>query len=157
MSEEKKTKKSRFKEWLNNKPKHVAVLSADSGLFLVKGYKLDYTPKGRIKAQKYNTKGMAAYLESGVAQNSHVSKGAVGLGALGGAVLLGPVGAVAGGLLGSAKRKGGTNLFLVIRDSEERPIITAEFKAKDEIDVRKFVETFNASATDPENEGEVEE
>lgn len=154
MAEEKKNKKGRFKEWLNNKPKHVAVLSADSGVFMVKDYVLDYTPKGRFKSQKFSTKGMGAFLEEGVAQNSHVSKGAVGLGALGGAVLLGPVGAVAGGLLGSAKRKGGTNLFLVIRDSEERPIFTAEFKAKDEINVRKFVEAFNASAADPENDPE---
>jgi len=140
--------KNAIKEWFRT-PKYVAVLGG--GELVLKDYKLTYIEKGRLKHQKFDTKGLSAYLEEGVAQNSHVSKGSVGLGALGGAVLLGPVGAVAGGLLGSAKRKGGTKLYLVIRDSEDKPIITSEFPAKDEGDLRTFVQMFNESANDPDN------
>lgn len=140
--------KNAIKEWFR-KPKYIAVLGG--GEMILKDFTVTHVEKGRLKSQKFSTKNMSAYLEEGVAQNSHSSKGAIGVGTVAGAVLLGPVGAVAGGLLGSAKRKGGTKLYLVIRDSEDTPIITKEFLAKDEGELRTFVQAFNDSANDPEN------
>lgn len=139
-----------IKEWFK-KPKHIALINGDGGLVIVKNYEVRYTPKTSIKQQVFSTKGKSAYLEEGVTQNSHVSKGSVAGGAVAGAVLLGPLGAVAGGLLGSAKRKGGTNLFFTVRDENDVPIIQTSFPAKDEIELRKLVQVFNESATDPEN------
>lgn len=143
-------KSNAFVEWFKT-PKHVAIVNGDGGLILVKNYEVRYTPKNSLKTLKYGTKGLSAYLEEGVSQSDHVSKGAVAGGAVAGAVLLGPVGAIAGGLLGSSKRKGGTNLFFTVRDSENSPIIQTSFSAKDEIELRKLVQVFNESASDPKN------
>lgn len=147
-------KTNAFAEWFKT-PKHIAAITGEQGLLIiVKNYELKYSPKGSLKTHKYSTKGMSAYLEEGVTQNSHVSKGSVAGGAVAGAVLLGPIGAVAGGLLGSAKRKGGTNLFFTVRDADDVPVVQVEFKAKDEIELRKLVQVFNESASDPDNGSE---
>lgn len=138
---------------LFKKPKYLVNISGDGGLLFMRNYTLKYTPKDSIKTHKFNTKGLSAYLEEGVTQNSHVSKGSVAGGAVAGAVLLGPLGAVAGGLLGSAKRKGGTNLFLTVRDADGNPVIQTSFPAKHELELRNLVTAINESAVDPENAG----
>lgn len=148
-------KSNAFVEWFKT-PKHIAAINGDGGLIIVKNYEVKYTPKNSFKTHKYNTKGLSAYLEEGVSQGDHASKGAIAGGAVAGAVLLGPIGAVAGGLLGSSKRKGGTNLFFTVRDANDVPVIQTEFKAKDEIELRKLVQVFNESATDPDNQPESE-
>ena len=81
--------------------------------------------------------------------NSYVSKGAVGGGILVGAVILGPIGALAGGLIGSSKRKGGNEINVVIERGDELVAVISAPIAKAS-DANNFAERLNASAADTE-------
>ncbi|MGQ3385277.1 hypothetical protein [Glutamicibacter sp. TV12E] len=142
---------SKFKKWLKQElPAQRYNVSLDGKHFIL-GFKLKY--KDGDKYRKFDTKGMSAHLETGATINTYVSKGAVAGGAVAGAVLFGPIGLLAGGLLGSAKRKGGGSIFVVV-EQDGQLAGTIEVPASKEGEARKFIEVLNASANDPENDSE---
>ena len=146
MSEEKKTKKKSGLKKLFSLPKHIGSLKG-KGTYMVNDYTFTH---GRLM-QKTPTKGLVASVEHGAVQNSYSSKGAIGVGAVAGTVIAGPLGGLVGGLAGSTKRKGGSKIYFVVRDAEGRSVVTEEFPVKEEDKVRKFVDILNASAQDPKN------
>ena len=124
--------------------------NARAGDAFVTGYKLTYVDsKKRMK--KLPTKGLTATVQTGAQVDSYVSKGAVGAGAVAGGLLFGPLGAIAGGLVGSTKRKGGGFVYIVV-EKDGAPIGTIPVPAKEEQSAYEFVQALTASAADPGNE-----
>lgn len=140
-------KKSVFKK-IFSLPKHNGALKGKTEFYSVKDYTFSY---GFGKSKKISTKGLIATVDHGATQNTYASKGAVGVGAIAGTVIAGPLAGLAGGLIGASRRKGGTKLYFAVRDAEGRTIVSEEFTAKEEEAVRKFVDAFNNSALDPKN------
>lgn len=78
------------------------------------------------------------------------TKGAVGAGLAIGAIAFGPLGAVAGGLVGSTKRNGGGSIYVMVERGGQL-IGSIDVSASKEAEARKFIQALNASANDPEN------
>lgn len=140
--------KSKFAKWWSKELPTQKYYTTLDGKHFISGFKLHY--KDGTKFLKLDTKGMVARLETGATMDSWVSKGAVGAGLAVGALVFGPLGAIAGGLIGSTKRKGGGSVYIII-EREGQIIGSIEAPALKESEARKFIEVLNASANDPEN------
>lgn len=127
----------------------LAQFNASFGGAYVRGHKLLYVDKSTKfgKSVDVETIGLSASIKNGAEVDSYVSKGAVGVGAGAGLILFGPIGAVAGGLIGSAKRKGGGMIYVVI-EQDGKVIGTIPGEAKKEKEAFAFVNALNASAAD---------
>lgn len=140
----------KFKEFMKgNLPEQR--FNANFGDGHVYGYQLRYVEQvGKSsKFKKLDTKGLTAKFMTGAQVNSYVSKGAVGVGAGAGLILFGPIGALAGGLIGSAKRKGGTQIYVVV-EREGHVIGTFSGDAKKEKEAMAFISALNGSAAEQE-------
>ncbi|MGP9528566.1 hypothetical protein [Glutamicibacter sp. AOP5-A2-18] len=151
-------KRSKFSKWMRGEldsQKFTAVFGPSlSESAILGGHELKLSnPAGKAQPFKpyiiHNTKGLHATVKDGAQMNSYVSKGAVGGGVLVGAVLLGPIGALAGGLIGSSKRKGGNEINVVIERGDELVAVISAPVAKVS-DANNFAERLNASAADAE-------
>lgn len=122
---------------------------------MLRGYELQIpNPAGKAEpfkpTIKFPTEGLSATVNDGRQMNDYISKGAVGGGIVVGAVILGPLGALAGGLIGSSKRKGGTQLHVVVeRDGETIAVITGPATKENEANL--FAKAINDSAADYPN------
>lgn len=156
---DKTTKKtSKLRQWMRGEldsQKFTAVFGPSlTESAVLRGHELKLTnPAGKAEPFKphitYGTQGLRATVKDGAQMNSYVSKGAVGGGLLVGAVLLGPIGALAGGLIGSSKRKGGNEINVVIERGDDLVAVISAPVAKT-ADAQHFAEQLNASAADAE-------
>lgn len=137
-----------FMKWFKQELPSQKYNASLDGKHFVLGYKLKY--RDGNKFLKFDTKGMNAHLETGVTVDSYISKGAVGAGLAIGAIAFGPIGAIAGGLLGSTKRNGDGSVYIMV-ERDGQLVGSIEAPASKEAEARKFIQALNASANDPEN------
>lgn len=138
----------KFKDYLTGKSPNQRFFALFEGAS-IGGYKLNYTDKMSkpAKFHSFDTLGLSASIKTGAEVDSYVSKSAVGLGAGAGLVLFGPLGALAGGLIGSAKRKGGTQIYVTI-EKDGQPIGIIPGPAKKEREAMAFIAAINGSAAE---------
>ena len=154
----KEKKRSKFSQWMRGELESQK-FSASFGpslkeLAFVRGHELQISNSGKSDNPfkpytKFNTKGLKATVRDATQMDSYISKAAVGGGALVGAVILGPIGAIAGGLIGSTKRKGGTQISVLIERGDEVLAIVSGPVAQ-EMEAIKFAKCINDSAADAE-------
>lgn len=134
-----------FKDWFKIDPavkKHNAMLGMGN---MLQGYELTVIGGGKGNSFSTNTKNLHAEVTTPEKVDKYISAGRV----VGGTLLFGPIGLVAGVLA----KKDPNRVYITIT-KDEQLLGMIDVKPKDIHKAHQFAQAINRSAQDPENPGE---